>query len=304
MPEPPADVAPRGAPRTARFEGLLAGRRRDDAALRSACDALRRLGVAADLELRGGRFSLLPDDATIAGEHLDEAGQTALLDVLAQMIAAAEPGSVESTLRCTLVHDDRVVETLFAVQRDALRPVSRVRPPAPGDRAAATADDDRDLGRVARRKLLRVAPLLLIACALLAWQSGLADRALAPRPAALRCETGVFGDRLAIDVARDAWLGGYVVSITRGPGYPATIAAAERAEATATTPVERAALRALADGSELWVRLLGADGRVLAAVSGSLAPLLESADARVRVELPPRRVARGVRLALDPGSGG
>src|SRR5690606_31824721 len=124
-------------PELVRFAGLLEAPTGDLARLRAAFDALQHLGVVRfRLDFDGGRFTVMPDETPLDGAGFDATRQELLLDALQRVVAAAaDPARAESTLRCSLVFEHEVAETLFVPRHGELRPVSRMRPRHPHDSA-------------------------------------------------------------------------------------------------------------------------------------------------------------------------
>lgn len=289
---------PTGAPRAAFVEGILDGRVADAVRLQQAILALNGAGAGGfRSDLQGGRFSLFPATTQIVGGAFDEAAQARFLEALHGLLPAAVPGSIETNLRCRLVYDAVVAETLFVLRGDRIEPLTRVRPRTAADHAGVpptTAVASLGLGR---RELLLAAPLLLIAGGLVAWQSGWIDRVLAARAETLAHDTGPFTSMLALDADR-SW-GNYVVHVRRGPDYPATAAALAQWRDRTDDLVAHAAATAVGDGGAVFVQLLDADRVVLAENRIELRPLLTASDAVLDVKLPGRMRAAAVRLSLS-----
>lgn len=297
MPEP----APPPEVRTgAWFDGVLIGAVEDLGELERAVSDFNAAGMArARLEVDGGRFSLLLDDRRLPVDAGREPAIRALVERLDAVAAAASRrGELESTLRSVTVEREEVVERLFAARGRALEVVGRRRPRQPSDERRFPAHFE-GAPRDGRRLLFTALGLLLV-FGVLAWQHGYVDRLFAPRAASLEVDCGLFAPRLAADV--DSHLGDYVVTVRRGAGYPATAQAVEEQIGAATTPLERAAARAVADGSRIYVRLEDRDGKVLAVAPVELRALLGADGGRVACELGGRIDARRVRLDLDSGS--
>jgi hypothetical protein len=295
---------PEGPVRYAWFGGLLDGRRRDDARLEQAVARGNRLGLARmDLDVDGGKFSVLFDDNAVAGEVMTAEKADQLLEVLNDVLASAEPATVESTLRCTEVYDDAAVDTLFTPNRDKIECVSRSRAIAAEDRSHAppAAEPLIQLPRMGRRQALGLLALVLVAFGLLAWQVGLVDRIAGRSGEALEIDPGPFGDVLAVEVV-SRW-GNYRVTLRRGTGWPGDAAAAQARIDAAVSNEEGAAMRAVADGRDIWVHVRDAEGEVLEARELGLARLLRDGteDRAVVVVLPGRISARTVTLGLDSG---
>jgi len=307
-----AERASPGAPRHGVFGGVLEGAVGDAAALRAA--VARIPSVRHDLNVDGGRFSLLFDDAPVAGDALDTDAQDALLDALADVARAAAPDRpLESNLRATLVHADRVVETLFTVEVRAgervIAPISRERPLAPGDDVAARggAGDgglDAPFRGMSRGRRAILLALVVAAGALGAWQTGALDlaRSALDRTAAedVARDTGPFLDALSVTVERS--LGAWTCRVERGPDFPATPSALDARIAAAPTLAERAAARAAGEGGRAWLRGLDAEGRVVDAAPIDLRPLTAEEDGRAEAHLGPLHRITSVVVALTPGT--
>lgn len=287
---------PTGVPLAAFVEGLLDGRVADGNLLVTATAALGQAGAGAfRCDIQGGRFTLLPLETRIAG-GFDTAAQARFLQALEQVLAGAQPGTVEGNLRCRLVHADEVTETLFVVRGDRLEPLTRRRPRTPAD-AVDTLPREPQLPLGLRlREVAWAAPILLLVGLVFAWQSGWIDRVLAARAEALRVDAGPFGSMLATTVER-SW-GNYEVSLRRGADYPATPQAVEERQKLQTEHAERTALGIVGDGRDLFVQLLGGEQQVLAEGRADVRPLLAAADATVVVKLPGRMGATGLRLSI------
>src|SRR6185503_2650618 len=113
------------------------------------------------------------------------------------------------------------------------------------------------------------------------WSGGYVDKLLAPRPDALAVLDTEFTGLLHVDVAT-SW-GSYGVTLRRGPKYPVSNEEIDRLRAEAATPVQRAAIDALAGGGTVYVRLEDDGGRVLEVTRADLRPLLGSATGSVEV---------------------
>jgi hypothetical protein len=301
-PEGPPQGPPKGPPQYARFDGILEGRRDAIGPLEAAVHELRALpGIEADLLVEAGRFSVLLDDRPIRG---GAPGQEQLLAALQRLVeASAEPEAVESTLRCTRVYDDRVVETVFAPLRGTMRGVSRVRAVTGEDRERAPrVEPAPGLPRFARRQLAVIVPLVVIAFSLLVWRSGLVDRVFAASATEVTTAAGPFGRMLAVEVGAN-W-GNYEVTVRRGVDYPESADAVRALIEDAVTSADRAAINAVADGGRVFAQLRDDGGTALAFVELELRPLLSAADATVVAYLPGRMSARTVALSLDRGTEG
>ncbi|MCB9877444.1 MAG: hypothetical protein H6835_07585 [Planctomycetes bacterium] len=299
MPQP-STPPPTGAPQQLVVEGILDGRVADAAALRATVHLLSAAGAGRfRLEVTGGRFNVLPEDTQVPGAAFDEDAQATFLQTLQKVVDAAAPGSVETTLRCKMVYADQVAETLFVLQAGQLEPLTRRRPRSVGDAPPLPHDEPAAEMQVRRRELMWVAPVLLLLGAFIAWQTGWIDRVLAARADAIACETGPFGDMLAVAASRE-W-GNYVVTLQRGPGYPETPEALARRRDASQDLTSRAATELVGDGGELFVQLLDAQGEVLAERRTDLRALLAAADGKREVTLPGRIAAHTLRLGLASG---
>ena len=299
---PPEGEPPVGPPDFGWFDGVVDGRISDAVALRSVHRRWNDLGVGdALLEIRGGRFSFLPGDGVVRGEALDTSQQEQVLAILEEMAADATlAGSVESTLRCTMVYGDRVVETLFRPVGEGWRSASRTRPTAPADlerrpRAEVLPESVRAIGL--RRGLL-VLVLLLVVFSATAWRTGWIDRALAVAAKELDRDPGPFEGLLEIEV-ESRW-GVYEVRLSRGADYP-TAPDAEEALLEGADAARRAAVDVVAEGSSVYVQLVDASGEVLEEERTELRPLIVEEEGEAETELPGRAGGAGVRLSLASG---
>ena len=309
--EPPparAGETPRGPALYGWFDGIMEGPRFDDEVIGRLADAINYQAlVPADLELDGGRFSILLADRSTSGDAIGPARQERFLRFLQGFIQGLpDDVAVESTLRCTLVFEDRVVESLFAVVDRQLRCVS-------GVRAVTELDRRRDpegppsavrqsVNALGRRGLLAVGALLAIGLGFLAWGWGLVDRALSTDSAELTIHTGVFDRLLDVEI-QDRW-GNYEVTLHRGPDYPKTSDDVTVLLAGTQTPAGRAAVTAVANGLTVYLRLENQTGLVLASRGVELRALLVDEDGVIVLELPGRMSSRLLRVALDSGAGG
>ncbi|MEZ6038705.1 MAG: hypothetical protein R3F29_14580 [Planctomycetota bacterium] len=300
-PPPPPPQPPTGAPQSLTLDGIVEGRVADATALGAAVEALSSCGAGRfRLEITGGRFNVLPEETQASGTRFDEDAQAAFVTALEQVLAAASPGSIGTTLRCTLVYPDQVAETLFAMRGSRLEPLTRRRargasdaPPLPGSGAPPLGTP------MPRRQLLLLAPLLLLAGAMVAWQAGWVERVLAARAEDLRTDPGPFGAMLQVEAAR-SW-GNYEIVLRRGDDYPATPEQLTRRRDASTDLAGRAATAVVGDGGELFVQLRDEHGDLLAEQRAELRPLLTDAEGKVLVRLPGRISAQTVRLSLDSG---
>jgi hypothetical protein len=301
MPESAAPATGR-RPTTAWFDGILTGPIGDVAALRAAVDALNRGGVvSATLDLDGGRFSLLFDDALFAPERLDAATSRDLAANLQRVADAAAPhASVESTLRCTLVRADDVTETLFVVQGRKVQGLSCTRPRRSEDDArAAPPPSPLGTSNVSRGHVVAIGVGFLLLFVLFAWKSGYVDRLFAPSGDGLPVTLGDF-DGVVKATVESKW-GDFEVKLVRGPRWPTTVEEGTRLVAEATTPAARAAMQVVTNGGDVYVRLENGHDEVLEAVKVELRPLVARSDGEAKATLHGRIVAARVRLDLDQG---
>jgi hypothetical protein len=287
-------------PRFAWFEGIVEGQRIDERELRAAVGALESCGLAPlSVEVDAGRFSLLAPDHAIAPHRLRPGWRAEVAHHLQSLALQLPPsGSLESTLRCTEVFETETVETLFAVRGRDVRAVSRGRETTASDLQRATRRSRPAAPKVSRRNTCIAALAIAVLVPFVLFRVGVVDRIFAPAAADLVVSTGAFGDLVAATVADDA--GTYVVTLTRGAGFPATTAAADALLAAAPTPERRAIVRAVTDGGVAFVQLRSSND-TLAVAEIALRGLLPSDDARVRTTLPARIGAATVELTALPG---
>jgi len=291
---------PTGAPQSLIVEGIVEGRILDAHALREAVKRLSNCGAGNfRVDITGGRFNMLPVDTHVPPEGFDSAAQSNFLDRLQQLVDAAQPNSIETTLRCKQVYDEEVAETLFVVQGHTVEPVTRRRPKTVQDAPALPQMEGEARLGMRRKEVLWIAPLLLVLGVALAWQSGYIDRVLAARAEELNTDPGPFGDMVQLQVER-SW-GNYEVTLTRGEGYPTTPAALDARKEASTDLTEQAACAVVGDGDQLFVQLLNEKGKVLDAARTELRPLLTDEDGEAVVRLPGRMSVTTVRLSLSAG---
>lgn len=310
-PEVVDDGAPSGPPRYGWFGGVLEGRVGDPTALRKAFEELdRSTAVPCDLDVDGGRFSLLFAEATVDGASLTVERQDQLLEGLGRVLAqSADPAAAESTLRGSLVFGGEVVETLFAVRDGRLDPVSRKRPlsqrdPSGGDaRAGSLGGLDAPFRDVARGRGIMVLALVLVGGSLAAWRSGYVslayDAITAPAADEVEVSTGVFAETLSLEL--DRRFTDYVCEIDRGALYPATPEDANALMDGAATTGERAAMSAVADGETIWVRVVDDEGLTLSAERIELRALLAEDEGPIETRVRARAGGVRVELALSRG---
>lgn len=294
--------SPRKPVREARFGGLLEGRRGEAPQMHRIASEIEKLGIARpELELEGGRFSLLMDDRPLPGEGVDENRLEDFAALLQQLVdASPQPGTVESTLRCTLIHEDEVQEVLFAVMNGAVRLVGRTRPIKDEERPVETPDawKPSTFGFGGRHAVI-IAALLIVIFGIAAWQSGYIDKIFSTGTSQILLETGTFGRLLQLEI--DSSWGDYEVRILRGPEFPESAAQVKALEEEAVSAADRAAINAVSNGGLIYVQLRNEEGRLLAVRQVELRPLLTKEDGVVIVKLPGRIGSHEVRLSLDAG---
>lgn len=290
---------PEGTPIILLVDGILDGRVRDEAALHAATERLGTCGAGAfRLEVTGGRFSMLPAETQVAPDDFDAAAQSNFLDALQAIADAALPGSIESTLRCKLVFEHDVAETLFVARGPQLEPLTRRRPRTADDGAALPGDADRGAPfGLDRRQLLWIAPVLFVLGGVVMWQSGWIDRILAARADSIATDTGPFAATLQLELTR-SW-GNYAITIRRGENYPTTPEQLQRLRDASTGLADRAAVDLVGNGGEIYVQLLDGDGDVVDETRTELRRLLDDAEGEVEVSLAGHMVAARVTLSLS-----
>ena len=241
------------------------------------------------------------DERIVPGSRFGPEVSTAFVERLQEIVdASLEPDAVESTLRCIEVYEHEVVETLFSPVRGRVECVSQVRPARPADLQAPSLErEDAATVRMGLRWASLLGILLVITFGLVAWQEGWIGRVFGPDAGDLAREPGAFGAMIEIEVEQ-RW-GNYRVTLTRGLDYPIISGDVETLLDAAATPVQRAAVNAVANGTEVYVRLVGAKGKVLEARRVQLGALLAADDGSVETTLPGHVSARGVELALESG---
>lgn len=284
-------------------EGILEGRVLEEDALRAAVARLSQCGAGVfKLEVTGGRFNVLPAETQVDATSFDAAAQSDFLDRLQAVLDGAQPGSIETTLRCKMVFAHEVAETLFVVKGHQVEPMTRRRPPTADDAVAvAPATNDAMFG-LRRRELMWLAPALLLLGSFFAWKSGWIDRVLAARAEEVQTESGPFGNMLAIELER-SW-GSYHVTVSRGPSYPTTPEALAALQEASKTLPERAACELVGNGGELFVQLQNAEGKVLAETRTELRALLTDDEGKAKAKLPGNMSADRVTLSLSGGKKG
>jgi len=285
------------------FGGILEGRTRVPEALDPVVGGINALDlVQAELEVEGGRYSLLFDSGPVAGKRATPERLAQLVDHLSKLVqASGDPGSAESTLRFTEVYAGEIRETLIQVEQGRLRTLSRVRPLSEeeGETPAAVKGRLFELRRFGVRRAAVILALLLSAFGLWGWRSGYLDRIFSRSIEEIARDTGPFGDDLALRIEK-SW-GDYELTITRGKSYPRTVSEIEKRKADLKAVTRRAAFEILVEGGRIYAQLLDAKGEVLESAPAELRPLIAGADGKVTVKLAGRILARTVRLSLERG---
>ncbi|MFT7618258.1 MAG: hypothetical protein ACI97A_001899 [Planctomycetota bacterium] len=286
------------------FDGILEGPLGDRDMLRAAATRLDAIGVvAANLEIEGGKFSILLDDSGKRMSQVSDSQRSTLMQTIQEIVDhAADPNKVESTLRCTEVTSSTVHETLFALRDGRVEKVTRGR--------LVNDDDMRRSPRPisvlgesfegTKSKRLVYGSLVVLFCLAMSFQLGLVDRFLAPKAEEIKIEHRLFGDYLSSTMESN-W-GVYTLTIQRGDGFPQTMASFEIKTKAAKRMEDAATLGALARGETVYVQLLGDKGEAIYEKGVSLKPLLLDSDATLKVLIPGLRKAASLRLALTPKS--
>jgi hypothetical protein len=281
-------------------EGILDGRVLNENTLQTAVAELSKCGAGEfRLDVTGGRFNILPAETHVPADRFDTAAQSNFLDRLQGVVDAAQQGSIETTLRCKLVFEHEVAETLFIVNGHQIEPVTRRRPRTAQDEIPMPAAEGEAMLGMRRRELIWLAPALLIVGLLIAWQSGWIDRVMAARAEQVLTETGPFGQMIDVKLER-SW-GNYYVTLTRGSTYPATPEALATLREDSVTLTEGAACELIGNGGELFVQIANEDGKVLAEARTELRLLLTEEDGKVQVKLTGSSSAHHVSLSLSTG---
>ena len=294
---PHGPPTPGGALENLRFGGILEVRGGSRDNLLAVVRRINAIGLAqAELDSDGGRHSLMFDDQPVSGSAASNDQIDRLVEELQALLDASEsPVGAESTLHCTAIHTDGVIETLIGVEQGRVHPVSRVR-----SRTPPPIDTLSEQRRVAWVRVSAVVLLFVIGSTMMAWQFGYIDRVLASSATDLKHDLGPFENRLEFDLER-SW-GRYKITIRRGPGFPVDPAAAKAQADAATGFAESTAAQIIADGGTLYVQLVNANGQVLESTAIELRPLIEAPDGKATCELHGRVGAKSVRLALSKGT--
>ena len=290
------------APDYAWLDGVIDGRIASMEVVEATERRWRALGIPeASIQIEGARFSLLPSDRVIEGERFTGSTQASLVSLLEELVQeGAEAGSVESTLRCTMVSGANCTEVLFGVVGAELRALSRERPTEPKDlerrpRRESMPEAVQSLGM---RRAITILALVIVAFVASAWRSGWVDRIFASEATSLTIEAGSFAGLLETTVESE-W-GNYRVELRRGADYPVDAEASGELKGAAADPARAMAITVLEAGDEVHVWLVDVDGEVIDQKPVETRRLAVSADEQVFVELRGSMAARGVQLSLVP----
>lgn len=242
---------------TITLDGLVEGRLGDDEAagrLREWTAFVDQLGVKFNLDINGGQFSLLPDDAPKSTANLGDAPERSIADALEQLVAALPEDArphVFSTLRSAEYRPGEEVQSIYGIGVDGKVEVQRrvvnaqtVAPPEPID---------------LKTKIRMVLSGLVVALAILGIASffvpvgdlwGEAMDTITPMSSdelliEMTALDGLIAmeEEVAVTSARRLKL-----TIVRGPGFPADHAALEQMIADETDASKRLAMEALLRG--------------------------------------------------------
>ncbi|MEO0479887.1 MAG: hypothetical protein AAF196_10435 [Planctomycetota bacterium] len=295
---------PSEGPETLQFEGILEGRTVDSEAIRIAAnDMSRASGQTFEVEFDGPMFSILSSDGIHEGANFDESHRTDFLDAIRRVIAAAEPNSVESTLRCSAWFGNQVAETVFAVQGGEPQPVGRMRPRGPNEGRLVRPEPVFRADSMSRARIVSLVIAAVIAVSGLVYFSGVPQRIFAQDATELDISTGPLQSTIAMS-AESEWNWNsfgfiYEVKIRAGEAFPATPMDLEEAIAGASDHIERAALETLQSGGRFEIQLLDKNDKVLFKETTNLVQLLSDPEKTVTVELTGHFGGARVRLALE-----
>lgn len=285
------------------IEGTLAGA--DEGAIDAAIHAINRSGIIdVALDIDGGHFSVLADDAPRSLAAVDDRSREALLTALQDLLdQLPDEATVESTLRCSECDGSEVRESLFAIVNGSFQAVGRSRPARPADLAIlarhADSEPTGDALPFDRRLLPLVLVLIVAAGGIFLWQSGAIDRALAPTVDQMDRNRGPFEQLLDWDVTAE-W-GTYHITIKRGADYPVDQKKLDALLATTESMSDRAAINVVANGDTIYVRLVDKTDRVLVAKALPLRSLVTKEDGTEKVTMPGLMAGARLELALDDG---
>jgi hypothetical protein len=285
------------------FDGVLDGRIADVGELRRAVLKWDALGLPkAMFSVEGGRFNFMPGDETAGAQVMSEEGQAEILAILEDMVTlGSESGSVESTLRCTLVKGQDTTEFLFGCVGNELRSVSRSRALSHEDREHIPRQEmlPESVRALGRNRALLILLLAFVAFFGSAWQSGWFSSVLSPGLDELIVEEGAFEGMLILEIKR-SW-GNYEVTVMRGETYPTTPTATQDLRDDAADNARDVAITTVSSGQQVYIQLLNEEDKVLEVVSLGLRDLITEEGAEVTGKLRGRISADSIRLALSSG---
>jgi len=314
MPESNEDFGvppPTGPPAYGWFDGVLEGKAADPEKLLSIAGEWEKMfRDGPSLDLQGSRFSFMPSDAVLDGSMLGTEQQDAILALLHRIEEeAAAPNTLESTLRCTLVYEDQVVETLFGALEGGLTSVSRSRPVSAADQVRRTRsgiipESVRSLGLI---RGLVVGVLALLLFSLLVWQGGWLDQVRAVPAEELEMDAGTFEGMLVLDV--ESSLGHYEVRVRRGEEFPVDPEATKLLTEAAEDNLRIASIEVVRSGDFVYLQLVNSkhleDDKpvtlILQEEKLELRGLLVDQTAEVEARLKGRSTATGCRLSIASG---
>lgn len=284
------------------FDGIIEGRRTDDAVLQEGINSLNNVGlVHLDPEFDGGKFSLLADNMILPENRLTEARKEEFVSELSKLVTGmGSDSNIESTLRCSIVNGKNVEETIFAIQKGRLKPIARERDAVPSDfaRQSSLNHDSAITSILPADKRLALLMLGLGAFLLIfmAWHSGLVQRFTSPLADDVTVEYGSLVGLVHMKV-ESSW-GDYNITITRGPDYPVDKQKLEELLARDESMEVRASINAVSDGGMIYVRSISANDKVIFEKPVSLRRLIAGKDESVQTTLPGHMNTRAISLAL------
>ena len=286
------------------FDGIMEGKRKDDEQLEKDLDEVNSVGlVHLDLEYDGGRFSLLADNTPMPVSRLTEPQREAFVKKLSVLVEnMGTNGNIESTLRCSVVSDEKVQETFFAVANSTLKPCSREREVTRQDFLEQQEPDNQSflaefISRDRRLAGAAVA-LMMVLTVFFFWHSGLVQRFSAPSAETVQTHCGPLEGLIRM-TPRSSW-GDYSITIHRGPEYPDSKGELDRLLKQADSLEIRAAVNAVSNGSAIYVRTEDGSGRVLSEKSVTLRQLIAGPEKTVTLSLPGHMSTRKISAALYP----
>lgn len=284
------------------FDGILEGPLGDRDMLKACTTRLDAIGIVqSNLEIEGGRFSILLDDKSRQMARIDDNQRGRLLALLQEIVdLSPNTARVESTLRCTEVTDSGAQETLFALQGGQFQRVSRARKTSSEDLARKPRPTS-VIGHEFenpnhRRAILGVAVLIMLG--FMGWQLGIVHLALAPDPQEIVMDYDLLENVIATDLSKK-W-GVYTLSVFRDNEFPKTMSAFDAAIKSAKQLDRSAMFSAVARGDVIYVQLIDSSGDIVFQKGLSLKPLLLDSKEKIQIQIRGHKDAKRVRLALTP----